>query len=169
MMTEEHLIEYRPIGVIRSPFKDVRGVPIQPRAASGVEGVVEVFPQYVDGLKDLDGFSHVILVYHFHLVKGYSLLVKPYMDQAERGVFATRAPARPNPIGISVVRLVKIDGNRIHVRGLDVVDGTPLLDIKPYVPDFDSFEVDRIGWLEKNVHRLRHARDDGRFVRRLKR
>jgi len=168
MSSGEHLIEYRPIGVIRSPFKDVRGVPIQPKAASGVEGVVEVFSQYVDGLKDLDGFSHIILIYHFHLVEGYSLLVKPYMDRVKRGVFATRAPARPNPIGISVVRLVKIDGNRIHVKGLDVVDGTPLLDIKPYVPDFEVFEVDRIGWLEKNVHKLRHARDDGRFARRTK-
>ena len=169
MSSGEHLIEYRPIGVIRSPFKDVRGVPIQPKAAREIEGVVEVFSQYVDGLKDLDGFSHIILIYHFHLVEGYSLLVKPYMDQVERGVFATRAPARPNPIGISVVRLVKIDGNRIHVRGLDVVDGTPLLDIKPYAPDFDVFEVDRIGWLEKNVHKLRHASDDGRFARRTKR
>lgn len=163
------LIRYRPIGVIRSPFKGVRGVPIQPRAAEGVEGVVEIFPEYVDGLKDLDGFSHVILIYHFHLVEGYKLLVKPYMDQAERGVFATRAPARPNPIGISVVKLVKIEGNLIHVRNLDVVDGTPLLDIKPYVPDFDVFDVERIGWLEKSVHKLRHARDDGRFVGRLKR
>lgn len=168
MSLREHLIEYRPIGVIHSPFKDVRGVPIQPRAASGVKGTVEVFPRYADGLKDLDGFSHIILIYHFHLVEGYSLLVKPYMDQVERGVFATRAPARPNPIGISVVRLVKIDENRVYVKGLDVVDGTPLLDIKPYVPEFDVFEADRIGWLEKSVHKLRYTKDDGRFVRKLK-
>ncbi len=168
MSLGEQLIEYRPIGVIHSPFKDVRGVPIQPKAAKGVEGVIEVFPQYVDGLKDLDGFSHIILIYHFHLVEGYSPLVKPYMDRVERGVFATRAPARPNPIGISVVRLVKIDENYIHVRDLDVVDGTPLLDIKPYVPDFDVFEVEKIGWLEKKIHKLRLARRDGRSAKRLK-
>lgn len=165
MSLQGHVIKYRSIGVIRSPFKDVRGVPIQPRAAAEVEGVVEVFPQYVDGLRDLDGFSHVILIYHFHLIERYSLLVKPYMDQAERGVFATRAPARPNPIGISVVRLMEIDKNLLRVKGLDVVDGTPLLDIKPYVPEFDVYEAERIGWLEKNVHKLRWTRDNGRFVR----
>lgn len=160
------MIVYRPIGVIHSPFKDVRGVPIQPRAAEGVEGIVEVYPEYAEGLKDLDKFSHIILLYHFHLVEGYRLLVKPYMDDEFRGVFATRAPARPNPIGISVVRLVRIEGNALHVRNLDVVDGTPLLDIKPYVPEFDVFEVDSIGWLEKRVANLYRARDDGRFAGR---
>jgi len=158
------VIEYKPIGVIHSPFKSTRGVPIQPKAAEEVEGVVEVFPDYVEGLRDLNGFSHIILIYHFHLVRGYKLLVKPYMDNSIRGVFATRAPARPNPIGISVVKLLKIDRNLIYVKGLDVVDGTPLLDIKPYVPDFDIFEVERIGWLERCVHKLKQAKDDGRFV-----
>ena len=158
------VIEYKPIGVIHSPFKSARGVPIQPKAAEEVEGVVEVFPDYVEGLRDLNGFSHIILIYHFHLVRGYKLLVKPYMDDSVRGVFATRAPARPNPIGISVVKLLKIDRNLIYVKGLDVVDGTPLLDIKPYVPDFDIFEVERIGWLERCVHKLKQAKDDGRFV-----
>ena len=158
------IIEYRPIGVIHSPFKDVRGTPIQPKAAEGARGVVEVYPEYAEGLKDLEGFSHVILLYHFHLVKGYKLLVKPYMDDELRGVFATRAPARPNPIGISVVKLSKIEGNLLHVENLDVVDGTPLLDIKPYVPEFDSFNAERIGWLARRIHRLPRARDDGRFV-----
>ncbi|HDD40007.1 MAG TPA: SAM-dependent methyltransferase, partial [Nitrososphaeria archaeon] len=101
-------------------------------------------------------------------VENYRLLVKPYMDDELRGVFATRAPARPNPIGISVVRLVKIDGNHVFVRNLDVIDGTPLLDIKPYVPEFDVFDVERVGWLEKRIHKLRRARDDGRFVEGLK-
>jgi len=159
------IVKYKPIGVIHSPFKSVRGVPIQPRAAENIEGAVEVFPEYVDGLRSLEGFSHIILIYHFHLVGGFKLLVKPYMDNSVRGVFATRAPARPNPIGISVVRLLKIDENVLYVKGLDVVDGTPLLDIKPYVPDFDVFEVDRIGWLEKSVHKLRYTKDDGRFVK----
>ena len=158
------VIEYKPIGVIHSPFKSAQGVPIQPKAAKEVEGVIEIFPDYVEGLRDLDGFSHIILIYHFHLVRGYRLLVKPYMDDSVRGVFATRAPARPNPIGISVVKLLKIDRNLIYVKGLDVVDGTPLLDIKPYVPDFDIFEVERIGWLERCVHKLKQAKDDGRFV-----
>ncbi|RLE77724.1 MAG: tRNA (N6-threonylcarbamoyladenosine(37)-N6)-methyltransferase TrmO [Thermoprotei archaeon] len=157
-------IVYRPIGVIRTPFKDVRGVPIQPTAAEGVRGVVEVYPEYADGLKDLEGFSHVILIYHFHLVRGYRLLVVPYLDSAARGVFATRAPARPNPIGMSVVRLVRVEGNLLHVEDVDIVDGTPLLDIKPYVPQFDCRPQARIGWLAGRIGRLRAARDDGRFV-----
>jgi len=160
------IIEYRPIGVIHSPFKDVRGTPIQPKAAKGARGVVEVYPEYAEGLKDLEGFSHVILLYHFHLVKGYKLLVKPYMDDELRGVFATRAPARPNPIGVSVVKLNKIEGNLLHVENIDVVDGTPLLDIKPYVPEFDSFNPEKIGWLARRIHKLPKARDDGRFARR---
>ena len=157
-------INYRPIGVVHSPFTAPRGTPIQPTAARGVEGVVEVFPQYARGLKDIEGFSHVILLYHCHLAKGVSLEVKPFMDDQLHGVFATRAPVRPNPIGLSVVRLVGVEGNRLHIRDLDIVDGTPLLDIKPYVPKFDIREVTRIGWLEDNVRKLPKARDDGRFV-----
>jgi tRNA-Thr(GGU) m(6)t(6)A37 methyltransferase TsaA len=156
-------IRYRPIGIIHSPFKEPKGTPIQPSAASGVEGIVEVFPRYADGLKDLDGFSHVILLYHFHLSKKPSLVVKPYMDEQRHGVFSTRAPSRPNPIGISVVHLVKIEKNVLHVRNIDIVDKTPLLDIKPYVPDFDVKDVEKTGWLEKSVHKLKTSRDDGRF------
>ncbi len=157
-------VVYRPIGVIRTPFKDARGVPIQPTAARGVRGLVEVFPEYAEGLKDLEGFSHVILVYHFHLVKTYRLLVVPFLDSEARGVFATRAPARPNPIGISVVRLLKVEGNVLHVEDVDIIDGTPLLDIKPYVPQFDSRPQAKIGWLEGRIGRLKVARDDGRFT-----
>jgi tRNA-Thr(GGU) m(6)t(6)A37 methyltransferase TsaA len=156
-------IRYRPIGIIHSPFGEPKGTPIQPSAALGVEGTVEVFPKYADGLKDLEGFSHIILLYHFHLSKEPSLEVKPYMDEQPRGVFATRAPSRPNPIGISVVPLVKIEGNVLHVRNVDIVDKTPLLDIKPYVPDFDVRDVEKTGWLEKNVHKLKTSKDDGRF------
>ncbi len=161
-------IVYKPIGVIHSPFKEVKGTPIQPAAAEGVRGTVEVFPEYADGLKNLEGFSHIILVYHFHLAKPGALRVRPYMDKEERGVFATRAPSRPNPIGISVVRLLKVEGNVLHVEDLDIVDGTPLLDIKPYVPQFDVRPVERIGWLEKRVRKLAEARDDGRFLDRSK-
>jgi tRNA-Thr(GGU) m(6)t(6)A37 methyltransferase TsaA len=156
-------IKYRPIGMIYSPFKEPKGTPIQPSAASGVDGIVEVFPKYADGLQDLDGFSHVILLYHFHLSKETSLVVKPYMDEQRHGVFATRAPSRPNPIGISVVPLVKIDRNVLHVQNVDIVDNTPLLDIKPYVPDFDVKNVQRTGWLEKSVHKLATSKDNGRF------
>lgn len=158
-------IEYRIIGVIHSPFKSSKGTPIQPRGARGVEGIVEVFPEYAQGLRDLEGFSHIILIYHFHQVKKYKLLVKPYMDEHEHGVFATRAPSRPNPIGLSVVRLIKVENNRLHVKDIDIVDGTPLLDIKPYVPAFDTpiGEV-RIGWLEAKTHKLTTTTDDGRFT-----
>ena len=131
-------IRYKPIGIIHSPFKEPKGTPIQPSAAKGAEGTVEVFPEYAEGLKDVAGFSHIILVYHFHLSGRASLRVKPFMDDVERGLFAVRAPSRPNPIGLSVVRLVRVDENLIHVLDVDMVEGTPLLDIKPYVPEFDA-------------------------------
>lgn len=156
-------IRYKPIGIIKSPFKEPKGTPIQPSAANGVEGVVEVFPEYADGLKDLEGFSHIILLYHFHLSKEASLEVTPFMDEQGRGVFATRAPSRPNPIGISVVRILKKEENVLHIRDVDVVDGTPLLDIKPYVPEFDLKDAVKIGWLEKGIHKLKTSTDDGRF------
>ena len=157
-------IRYKPIGIIHSPFKQPRGTPIQPAGARDIEGTVEIAPEYVDGLKDIEGFSHIILIYHFHLSKGYSLAVKPYMDDQSRGLFATRAPSRPNPIGISMVRLVRVDGNILLIRDVDIVDGTPLLDIKPYVPEFDTPEVEKTGWLEETVNKLSRAKDDGRFV-----
>jgi tRNA-Thr(GGU) m(6)t(6)A37 methyltransferase TsaA len=158
-------ITYRPIGIIHSPFKEPRGTPIQPAAAWGVAGTVELFPEYVEGLADLDGFSHIILIYHFHLCRKPSLRVKPFMDDEVHGVFAVRAPSRPNPIGISAVRLVGIEGNVLHIQDVDVVDGTPLLDIKPYVPEFDVRAVEKTGWLDKNVHKLARSQDDGRFAR----
>ena len=156
-------ITYKPIGIIHSPFKKPEGTPIQPAAAKGVEGIVEIFPEYSEGLQDLDGFSHIILIYHFHLSKKPSLKVRPYMENELHGVFATRAPSRPNPIGISVVRLHKIEGTILYIRDVDIVDGTFLLDVKPYVPEFDVRPVDKIGWLEKNVHKLPTSKDDGRF------
>jgi tRNA-Thr(GGU) m(6)t(6)A37 methyltransferase TsaA len=157
-------VQYTPIGVVRSPHAEPRGTPIQPSAACGIRGTVEILPQYVPGLQDLDGFSHVILIYHCHLCRGHRLKVKPFMDRVEHGVFATRAPARPNSIGISVVRLLGIEGYVLHVENVDIVDGTPLLDVKPYVPQFDVYQADRIGWLSKNVQKLPHARDDARFT-----
>jgi len=157
-------IRYKPIGVVHSPFREPKGTPIQPAGAKGINGTVEIFQQYAEGLKDIEGFSHIILLYHFHLSKGSALIVKPYMDSKGHGVFAMRGPSRPNPIGISVVRLIKVEGNRLHIRDVDIVDGTPLLDIKPYVPEFDIKEVGRIGWLEGSVHKLSTSKDDGRFT-----
>ena len=141
-------IEYRPIGLIHTPFKQREGMPIQPSRGRGVRGTVEVAPEFADGLADLDGFSHVVLIYHFHQSRGFDLRVTPFLDTQKRGLFATRAPRRPNAIGLSVVRLLGIEGNRIQVQDLDILDGTPLLDIKPYVPEFDYRTEVREGWLE---------------------
>ena len=157
-------IIYTPIGVVHSPYKEPRGTPIQPTASSEGEGIVEIFPEYVEGLRHLDGFSHIILLYHFHLSRGFSLQVTPFLDEAGHGVFSTRAPRRPNPIGISILPLLKIEGNLLHVRGVDIVEGTPLLDIKPYVPEFDGRTGARIGWLAEKVKKLPSTRADGRFL-----
>jgi len=158
-------IKYKPIGVIHSPFKEPKGIPIQPAGAQGIDGTVELFPEYTEGLKDVEGFSHLILIYHFHLSKESPLKVKPYMDNKVHGVFAMRGPSRPNSIGISIVHLVRVEGNILHIQDIDIVDGTPLLDIKPYVPEFDIREVEKTGWLEKNVHKLSTSKDDGRFTK----
>ena len=156
-------IEYEPIGVIHSPFQTTEGMPVQPSGATGVQGTVELFPKFSPGLRDLDGFSHIILIYHFHRSVGYSLLVVPFLDSVERGVFATRAPRRPNSIGLSVVRLVRVEGDTLHVEDIDILDGTPLLDIKPYVPEFDRNLGDRVGWLEHVRDRVQKLRADDRF------
>ena len=158
-------IKYKPIGIIHSPFKESKGTPIQPPSAKNIDGTVEIFPEYMEGLKDVEGFSHIILIYHFHLSKVTALRAKSYMDNKVHGVFAMRGPSRPNPIGISIVRLVRLEENILYIQDVDIVDGTPLLDIKPYVPEFDIREVEKIGWLEKNVHKLPTSKDDGRFTK----
>jgi tRNA-Thr(GGU) m(6)t(6)A37 methyltransferase TsaA len=155
---------YKQIGVIHSPFKEPRGTPIQPTAGKDIEGTAEVFPEFREGLKDLDGFSHIILIFHCHLTKASSLSVKPFLDDQTRGVFSTRAPGRPNPIGISVVRLIGIEENLLHIKDLDIIDGTPLLDIKPFVSEFDERKAAKKGWLEKNLNKLHESKDDGRFI-----
>lgn len=156
-------IEYQNIGLIHSPFNNIREMPIQSVGASGIKGIVEVFPAFTEGLKDVEGFSHIILLYHFHQIKESMLLVTPFLDSQPRGVFATRAPKRPNPIGLSVVKLDGIEGNILHVENVDILDGTPLLDIKPYVPEFDNHPADRVGWLEKAKGRVKSQKSDGRF------
>ena len=142
---------FQPIGVIHSPYLDTDGMPIQ-SARSQATGVVEVFPEYAQGLQDVEGFSHLILLYVFHRSQGFSLLVKPFLDDQGRGLFATRYPARPNPIGLSVVRLLARRENLLEITGEDMLDGTPLLDIKPYVPDFDAFSMVRVGWYESRKY-----------------
>lgn len=155
-------VSYEPIGVIHTPFTEPRGMPIQPSRGRDVRGTVELRHEYVEALQDLEGFSHIILLYHLHRSSGFSLKVVPFLDDTPRGLFATRAPRRPNPIGLSVVRLLGIDGNRLEVCDLDILDRTPLLDIKPYVGEFDARDEVRLGWLEEARRRVATA--DERFV-----
>jgi len=157
-------VTMKTIGVIHTPFTKTEGMPIQPSGAVGIHGTVEVFEEYRAGLKDLEGFSHIILLYRFHRSPGYKLSVVPFMDTEPRGLFATRAPNRPNPIGLSVVRLERIANGTLHFHGTDILDGTPLLDIKPFVPEFDAPVHARTGWLEKARKTVRKRRADGRFL-----
>jgi tRNA-Thr(GGU) m(6)t(6)A37 methyltransferase TsaA len=139
-------VTYKPIGIIHTKIVYKEDVPIQSIFAKNLKGTVEVFPQYTAGLKDIKGFSHLFLLYHFHLSDGYSLTAKPFLDNVKRGIFSIRHFRRPNPIGISLVRLDKVRGNILEVSGVDIVDGTPLLDIKPYIPKFDSRVNAKTGW-----------------------
>lgn len=138
-------------------------MPIQPAGAAGIKGTVEVFEDFHPALKDLDGFSHIILLYHFHRSHGFNLQVVPFMDSELRGLFATRAPKRPNPIGLSAVQLNKIEYGVLHIQGVDILDGTPLLDIKPHIPEFDALEEVRTGWLENAKKTVSSRRSDDRF------
>ena len=156
----------KPIGVIHSPFAEPGGMPINVRDARAAEGTVVVHKRYAAGLKDLDGFDRIWLLFWFHRTRRPRLVVTPYMDTTPRGVFATRAPVRPNPIGISCVRLLKVQGNVLHVSGLDILDGTPLLDIKPYQPS-DRFSGVRLGWMDRVWPRRPSA--DGRFTGKARR
>ncbi len=161
---EEERICYTPIGIVRSPFAKIDDMPIQPAGARGVEGRVELRPEYAEGLKDLEGFSHIYLLYCFHRSRGFSLTVTPFLDKTPRGLFATRAPKRPNPIGLSVVRLAGIEENIVRILDVDVIDGTPLLDIKPYVAELDATEGDmRSGWIDDSARKPEDVRSDDRF------
>jgi len=157
------MTELKPIGTIHSPFNELKGMPIQPPGAANVKGTVEILEEYRAGLKDLDGFSHIILVYHFHRSRGFDLKVMPFMDTEPRGLFATRAPKRPNPIGLSIVQLDKIEDGVLLIQNVDILDGTPLLDIKPYVPQFDAQVNVRTGWLETAGKNVSERKADDRF------
>ena len=156
-------VTYRPIGVIHTPFTDVDGMPIQPIAAAGVRGTIDLDPGFAAGLLDLDGFSHLILLYHLHEVRAPRLTVTPFLDDRPHGIFATRSPARPNPVGLSTVRLARVLGSTIEIEDVDMLDGTPLLDIKPYIPAFDDRPGARVGWFTGRLDRLPEVRADGRF------
>jgi len=153
-----------PIGTIYTPHTDIKNMPIQPIAAGGIKGYIKVEPEYVAGLKDLDGSSHITLLYHFHKIKGYELEVIPFMDTESHGIFATKSPKRPNAIGTSTVKLIGIEGDTIHIEQVDMLNETPLIDIKPFYPRYDNrFDV-KIGWLEKNKNMpLEKLRSDERF------
>ena len=153
-----------PIGIIHSPHKSIEDMPIQPKGASEVAGHIVVNEEYIDGLQDLDGFSHIYLLYSFHQAIRTEMHVIPFMDSQTRGVFATRSPLRPNHIGISVVNLIGIEGNKIFVKGIDILDGTPLLDIKPYIKEFDVVQDSVSGWLHASDEEIRKKRSDERFL-----
>jgi tRNA-Thr(GGU) m(6)t(6)A37 methyltransferase TsaA len=155
------LMTYESIGIIHTTFKDKSSTPIQGVFAPDSIGEIEIFPQYTDGLKDIAGFSHLILIYHFHLAEGYSLLTRPFLDNESKGIFSIRHFNRPNPIGMSIVRLDKVKGNILTVGEVDIIDGTPLLDIKPYMPDFDVRHDVKKGWYEHASNRHEYERGKG--------
>ncbi|MCP3898231.1 MAG: tRNA (N6-threonylcarbamoyladenosine(37)-N6)-methyltransferase TrmO [Desulfobacteraceae bacterium] len=152
-----------PIGIIHSPHKSIEDMPIQPKGASALEGHVIVDEKYIDGLQDLDGFSHIYLLYSFHEAIRTEMSVVPFMDKQTRGVFATRSPLRPNHIGISIVNLTRVEDNKVFVKGIDILDGTPLLDIKPYIEKFDAVQDSVSGWLQASDEEIRKKRSDKRF------
>ncbi|MEA3560422.1 MAG: tRNA (N6-threonylcarbamoyladenosine(37)-N6)-methyltransferase TrmO [Candidatus Omnitrophota bacterium] len=137
---------FQSIGVIHSPHKEISKIPIQPVFCKDIEGTVILNSEYAEGLKDLQGFSHIYLFYYFHQSRRICLHLKTYLSNQKHGIFATRAPHRPNKLGMSLVRLVKIKDNILHIKDIDILDGTPLLDIKPYIQRFDSKKNTRSGW-----------------------
>ena len=142
-------VVFRPIGVIHSRHTLAEETPVQPAYADGCAGEVVIFPDFVDGLKDLDGYSHIYLIYHLHRAGPARLIVKPFLHDVEHGIFSARSPWRPNPIGLSIVKLIRIEGNVLHLDGIDILDGTPLLDIKPYSEKFDHVHTTRNGWQDE--------------------
>ena len=160
---EENKIIYNIIGIVHSSHKSIEGIPIQPIGAKGIKAEIKLSEEFQEGLKDLEGFSHIIVIYDFHKSKDFKLKVKPFLDNENRGVFATRAPKRPNSIGLSVLKLNKIVRNILYVENVDILDGTPVLDIKPYASRFDLVEKERNGWLEKSIDKSSVKKSDNRF------
>ena len=159
MPDQSNAFEIKPIGVIHSPFREAQGAPIQPVFAPDTQFEAELLPEYLDGLRDLAGFERVWLIYWFDRAPAARLVVVPFRDSTERGLFATRAPCRPVPLGLSCVRLLGIRGKLLICSGADILDGTPLLDIKPYVSEFDAFPNSRAGWFDGSPESRTHADD----------
>ena len=157
-------ITFDPIGIVHSPFNKLEEMPIQPSGSRETRGKLEIYPPYGQALQDLDGFSHLIAIYYFHKSKGWKPIVTPFLDKHEHGLFSTRAPKRPNPIGLSVLKILEIKSNKIFVQHIDILDGTPLLDIKPYVPQFDAAEDVHIGWLTEHIRQVKTKKSDKRFT-----
>lgn len=165
MMTHKiPVFSLAPIGIIHSPHRELAGMPVQPSGAKGIKGTVAIRDEYAAGLKDIGGFSRLILIYALHRANGYALEVVPFLDDKPHGIFATRSPKRPNAIGVSVVRLIAVNDNELAIEDVDILDGTPLLDIKPYVPAFDSFPDEDAGWFDCCCHAVESARSDKRFL-----
>ena len=157
-------MQIEPIGIIRTPFKKLGQMPIQPKGAKNVIATLEIDKEYAPGLKDLEEFSHVYLIYYFHKAVRTELEVIPFMDTQERGVFATRSPLRPSHLGLSITKVLSIDDNIVTIKGIDVLDGTPLIDIKPYIPQFDGVNGVKTGWMDKSNSEVNSARSDDRFI-----
>lgn len=155
---------FQTIGKIRTQYTHLEQMPIQPKGAADSIGTIILDPDYRQGLADLEYFSHIYLIYQFHQSSGYQLSVTPFLDTKEHGVFATRAPRRPNPIGLSIVELISVESNWLKIRGADVLDGTPLLDIKPYIQQFDHVENPKSGWMTASVEEIREKKSDQRFI-----
>jgi tRNA (adenine37-N6)-methyltransferase len=156
-------INFIPIGIIHTPFLSHEGVPIQGSGGKGIKATIEIYPEFAAGLKDLEGFSHIILLYHMHLVEKYALIVKPFLDDKNRGIFSTRSPVRPNPIGLTTVRLIEIRDNLLIVEDIDMIDQSPLIDIKPCLPMIDNIQELRLGWLTGKVEQFSQKKSDNRF------
>ncbi len=158
-------ISYTPIGYFTTPHKDVQGMPIQPLGAVGIHGAISILPEYQEGLIDLQDFSYVIVLYHLHKIEGHDLTVTPFLDTRTHGIFATRSPKRPNPLGLSVMRLAGVSKSTVFLENVDVLDQTPVIDIKPYIPDFDVWPADKIGWFAGKSNNASTHRSDNRFAR----
>ena len=160
-------INLKQIATIRSPLCSLVDMPIQPKGAKDIYATIEFKDEFKEGLKDLDGFSHVYLIYYFHKVNEHKLSVIPFNDKTDtpRGVFSTRTPVHPNSIGLSVVELVDVKDNIVTIKGVDILDGTPLIDIKPYIENFDKVEGEvKSGWMKSSAKEVEEKRSDERFV-----
>lgn len=157
-------ITFTPVGILHSPHKELAGMPVQPTSAAGITGKIEIFPEFAEGLLDIEGFSRIMIFYHLHRSAGPLLSAIPFLDTVPHGVFASRIPRRPNPLGFSVVRLISREGNILNIADVDILDGTPVLDIKPYVPEFDAYPNESSGWFEGKLSGIKTKRSDDRFI-----